>query len=232
MQRTTDTTLVLLEENTNTSDFLRAPEEEPIFVPHYFVMTNVQALTAVLRTRGTYFLEVGQRLALEHDLRILQKDIPDFALCLTSQHTYDNRVAPVITQAINDRFPKTRMKRMHIVTCLQEALANAVVHGNLRIDCQRNSLESFERYYRLIDEGVRQPDVKDKRVYVRAWDYPDALRLCITHEGEGMLDPKSIAESHPQLEKKNGRGLFIIQSLAEQVKTDAERKSIDITFTY
>jgi len=163
---------------------------------------------------------------------VLQKDAPDFGLCLTSLHTYDANAAYIITSALNARFGMSRRKRMHIMTCLQEALANAVIHGNLCIECDRNSLAAFERYYQLINDRIMQPAFASTRVYVRAWSSQDSFRICITHGGNGSLGPDILHESRPALEKRAGRGLFIIQSLAEWVTTDAERKSIDITFTY
>ena len=200
--------------------------------PHYFLLPQVPGLSKVLRNNASFFLEIGSYDTLGKDLAILQNGAPDFGLCLTTFHTYDAQVAVILTSALNDRFGMSRLKKMHIMTCLQEALTNAVIHGNLCIPCEKGSVEAFERYYALINEALTKEHYKDMRIYIRAWDYQGSFHLSITHDGEGKLTPDIIAESHPDAEKRHGHGLFIIQSLAEQVSTDAEGKSIDVIFTY
>lgn len=203
----------------------------PACIPHYFFLPGVEALGTVLRRDGRLFIEMGRHHTLSRDLEQLQDGRPDFGLCLSTRSAYHCRISALITRALNDRFGLSRLKTMQIMTCLQEALTNAVIHGNLRIACARDTPEGFERYFRLVEQAAAS-DAGEDRVYVRAWDHRAFFRICVTHEGKGRLDPALIAHSRLQLDRKNGRGLFIIQSLAEQVTTDDACRSIDITFTY
>ncbi len=209
-----------------------APDAMAAGVPHYFILPHAQALADILKSNARMFIELGSRGTLTRDLKKLQERQPDFGLCLTTRHTYNSQVAGIITQALNDRFGMSRLKKMPIMTCLQEGLANAVVHGNLCIECPRDSLEGFEKYYSMIDEAVSSDTFKDKRIYVRAWEHVYSFQICITHEGDGVLNPAYFSKHNPLPSQKCGRGLFIIQSLAEQVTTDAECKTLDITFSY
>jgi anti-sigma regulatory factor (Ser/Thr protein kinase) len=200
--------------------------------PCYFTLQTTKGLSEVLRRQGRFFIETRDYGALVNSLEFLQRGAPDFALALSSKHTYSPDTAHIITTALNDRFGMSRHKSMQILTCLQEALANAVIHGNLGIECERNSLEALERYYEMIIDAISDPYYADLCVYVLDWEQPGVLRICISHEGEGLLDNTKIQDSHPELQRRHGRGLFIIQSLAEWVMTDVTRKSLDITFTY
>lgn len=203
-----------------------------VAVPHYFMLPTVEALSFILRTRGSFFLEMGGREKMEADFALLQQGEPDFGLCLTSLNTYNAEVALIITQSLTQRFVQCADKRMHLVSCLQEALANAVIHGNLCINCPRNTLEAFDRYYQTIRNLVVTPEFNDKRVYVQAWNSATHLRLCVSHEGHGMLTADMLGECQPEKDQKSGRGLFIIQSLADKVEVRNEGKSIAITFAY
>lgn len=200
--------------------------------PHYFTLRKAEDLAGVLGRSGIFFIEARNYQALGRHLAVLQEGMPDFGLCLSTAHCTDASVAQMLTATLNDRFGMSRAKHMQIVTCLQEAISNAVIHGNLQVDYVRDSLEAFERCHAQIDHLMHDSHLRELRVYVRAWDYGGSFRLCITHEGAGRLLPAMLAESHPEAKKRLGRGLFIIQSLAEEVSTDAWQTSIHITFAY
>ena len=96
---------------------------------------------------------------------------------------------------------KTRF-RLQVV--LSEALSNAIVRGNQE------------------DHG--------KWVHVRAELGADAIRLVVTDEGPGF-NPASVPEPirPEQLDEANGRGLYLIQKLVDDVRFNQQGNSICMT---
>ena len=201
-------------------------------IPHYFALPSPEALADILQQSADTFLEIAQRDRMDQDLAALIAEAPDFAVGLTSQSTYHPLISATITDALNDRFGLSRGKRMQIMTCLQEALSNAVIHGNLCVTGERDSLQGFEDFYQSVDNALAEPQFQQKRVFIRAWDTKVSLRVCISHGGPGRINPLLLAPNNPLPEQKCGRGIFIIQSLAEQVHTNAECNALDLSFTY
>jgi anti-sigma regulatory factor (Ser/Thr protein kinase) len=201
-------------------------------VPYYFALGGTESLADVLKYPAGFFLQMGTRQRMGNDLTLLQAGDADFGLCLTTRDSYHSELAATITDALNNRFGLSRAKRTHIMTCLQEAVMNAVIHGNLCLESPEDSLDAFTRFYASVEQGVTAAATRDMRIYVQAWNLPHALRVCVTHEGNGRLNAMALTKTNPTLEQKTGRGLFLIQSLAEQVHTDAECRSIIFSFHY
>jgi serine/threonine-protein kinase RsbW len=103
----------------------------------------------------------------------------------------------------SDRLPSARTTFRLKVT-LTEALSNAILRGN-------------------------QADPA-KRVWVRAELLPDAIRLSVEDEGDGV-DTALRTDPHlpPMLDHDRGRGLFIIKNLADRVEFNDRGNTIWMT---
>lgn len=100
--------------------------------------------------------------------------------------------------------------------CLHEALANAVIHGNLEIPSELKN-ESPEAFEQLVQEREAQPEFADRPVRIRCTITPAELRFEIQDQGAGF-DPKAnSAELHPMKMLLTGRGLLIITASMDQV---------------
>lgn len=85
--------------------------------------------------------------------------------------------------------------------CLEEALVNAVVHGNA-------------------NEATR-------RVSVRIFDEGETCRVCVKDEGDGFdVDSVEMADC-TQL---GGRGVCLIKEFMEDVRFNAQTKSLEMIF--
>jgi serine/threonine-protein kinase RsbW len=98
----------------------------------------------------------------------------------------------------------TRRFRFNLRVAVAEALANAIIAGN--------------------------GEDRSKSVHLRAEVFPDAIRVHVTDEGPGF-DPSTLNESvlPEDLERHNGRGLFLIRKLTDDVHFNARGNSICMT---
>ena len=98
----------------------------------------------------------------------------------------------------------TRRFRFNLRVAVAEALANAIIAGN--------------------------GEDRSKSVLVRAEVFPDAIRVHVTDEGPGF-DPTTLNDVvvPDDLERHNGRGLFLIRKLTDDVHFNARGNSICMT---
>jgi serine/threonine-protein kinase RsbW len=98
----------------------------------------------------------------------------------------------------------SRRFRFNLRVAVAEALANAIVAGN--------------------------GEDRSKHVLVRAELLADAIRIHVTDQGAGF-DPSTIAEplDAADLERANGRGLYLIRRLVDDVHFNPQGNSICMT---
>jgi serine/threonine-protein kinase RsbW len=98
----------------------------------------------------------------------------------------------------------SRRFRFNLRVAVAEALANAIIAGN--------------------------GEDRTKSVMVRAELFADAIKVHVTDEGHGF-DPSSITDPvlPDELERMNGRGLFLIRQLMDDVHFNPQGNSICMT---
>ena len=106
---------------------------------------------------------------------------------------------------------------MRIGVALDEAISNAINHGNLEADSALR--ETGERtYLDLLDQRRTQMPYAQRRVCLRAAVTPDEARFTITDQGPGF-DPATLPDpTEPaNLERVCGRGLLLIRTFMDEV---------------
>lgn len=117
----------------------------------------------------------------------------------------------------------TRMKlcdevgRLRVTVALQEALVNAIQHGNLEVSSELRQQDD-KAFHALLKERAMQKPYRDRRVFVTARETPAEAVYVIRDEGPGF-DPSSLPDptDPANLEKPTGRGLFLIRTFMDQV---------------
>ena len=128
--------------------------------------------------------------------------------------------------------------RLRIGVALEEAITNAVYHGNLEMDsAMRDEDESL--YYRIAKERAQLAPYRERRVHVEltvartgdprraAGDDPDViprsppgpnLRFYIEDQGQGFDPAKLPDPTDPEnLVKAHGRGLLLVRTFMDEV---------------
>ena len=113
---------------------------------------------------------------------------------------------------------------------LDEALINAMHHGNLEVDSVLRKTENEEGYYNLIKARKKESPFCHRRVRVEAEFSDDHICVQITDDGLGF-DPASIPDptAKENLHSVSGRGLFLIRSFMDQVAHNLTGNQITMT---
>jgi CheY-like chemotaxis protein len=108
--------------------------------------------------------------------------------------------------------------RTRIAVALEEALLNAMYHGNLELssDLRQNGDEPF---YQAAEERKKLPKYHDRHVRFSARLTREAAHFVITDQGPGF-DPQAVPDptDPDNLDKGSGRGLLLIRTFMDHVE--------------
>lgn len=118
------------------------------------------------------------------------------------------------------------MARIRLAVALEEALLNALYHGNLEISSELRE-DDARQYYRLAEERRQQPPYRDRRLYVEARVSRSEANYVVRDQGPGF-DPDSLPDptDPANLEKISGRGLLLIRTFMDEVQHNASGNEI------
>lgn len=199
-------------------------------LPYFFSLRQdgAASLEAILRQPHALFLEIGEHRRMEEATDAIMAAKPDFALSLTTASAWHEDIAHIAAHALHEHFGLQDAKAMQITTCLQEAVTNAIVHGNLGLESSFASRQDMERYYAAVEERIGKAIYKDRRVNILAWDRGHALEIAVSDSGGGFSLPSARRNNR----MPHGRGLMLIGALANHVWVGRDRKSLHMTFAY
>lgn len=109
-------------------------------------------------------------------------------------------------------------ERVRVGVALEEALLNAIYHGNLEISSKLRE-ENYKRYYDLARERSQQVPYQNRRVFVTGNVTQGQATYTIRDEGPGF-DPSTIPDptDPSNLYRPYGRGLLLMQTFMDSVK--------------
>jgi anti-sigma regulatory factor (Ser/Thr protein kinase) len=109
------------------------------------------------------------------------------------------------------------VEQMRISLALEEALANALYHGNLEIDSNDADTEQMCRHDVATWRRCQQPYC-NRHIQVLATIARRAAVFVVRDEGRGF-DPKGLPDptDDANLERSSGRGVFLMRSLMDRV---------------
>ena len=120
--------------------------------------------------------------------------------------------------------------RWQVAMAIDEALVNAMHHGNLEVDSELRDSKNEQDYYDAIRDRKQAAPFCHRRVRVEAEFSDKHICVQITDEGKGF-DVSSIADpcSGASLHCVSGRGLFLIRSFMDQVSHNQMGNQITMT---
>ena len=131
-------------------------------------------------------------------------------------------VAPLVAQ-IKRMVERFRLRdssgAMRVAMALDEALQNAILHGNLEVSSVLREGEDTNAFYTLASERRLLAPFKDRRVHVRALLTREMAEITIGDEGPGF-DPGEIPDptDPAYLDRPCGRGLWLIHAFIDEVR--------------
>ena len=118
---------------------------------------------------------------------------------------------------------------MQVGIALQEAIRNAMHHGNLEVGSELRQ-ESSVVYNAKVEERLENAEYSSRRVTVEAVLDGEVCRCSVRDEGPGF-DPASVPDpTNPEnLLKTSGRGLYLITTFMDSVEYNDSGNEIVMT---
>jgi anti-sigma regulatory factor (Ser/Thr protein kinase) len=108
--------------------------------------------------------------------------------------------------------------RIRIGVALQEALINALHHGNLEVQSELQE-EEPKRYDELIEQRQKMTPYQSRNIYVEARLSRSEAVFVIRDEGPGFDTSKVPDPTEPgNLDKTSGRGLLLMRTFMSEVR--------------
>ncbi len=119
-------------------------------------------------------------------------------------------------------------ERIRIGVALEEALANAILHGNLEASSDLRQEDESE-YYQLADDRRRLAPYKDRHVHCTFKLTPSEAVFSLRDEGPGF-DPSTLPDpTDPEnLGRIGGRGLLLIRTFMDEVTFNEKGNQITL----
>ena len=110
---------------------------------------------------------------------------------------------------------------IRVCIALEEALRNALFHGNLELTSEQREGDPVE-YQKLVDERVGRPPFAGRKLHVTVDVASQGGRFTVRDEGPGF-DPNKLPDpTDPEnLEKVSGRGLLLMRTFMDEVTFNA-----------
>jgi CheY-like chemotaxis protein len=106
---------------------------------------------------------------------------------------------------------------IRVSIALQEALLNAIHHGNLEVASELKEKDE-KTYQGLVEQRRREKPYRTRRIHVIARESPAEATYIIRDEGPGF-DPSKLPDptDPSNLDKLSGRGLLLIRTFMDKV---------------
>ena len=145
------------------------------------------------------------------------------------------QVTPVLgylEQVASLLHPRDRTERIRVGIALNEALLNAIQHGNLELNSDLRQQDD-DVFLDLGEERRRQPPYRDRRVHVRATLSLSEAVYVVEDEGPGFdRATVTVATDPANLERIGGRGLMLIRAFMDEVEHNEKGNRITLRKRY
>ena len=118
--------------------------------------------------------------------------------------------------------------RIRIGIAIEEALVNAIYHGNLEVGSELRELDDGS-YEKLIEERLNTEPFASRKVHVHFKHTRNEAVITISDEGPGF-DPDSLPDptDPANLERVSGRGLLLIKTFMDEVDHNSTGNEITL----
>ena len=148
-------------------------------------------------------------------------------LSMTTKSAY--RFPPCVTlcNAIAEKGWLLTTQYDDVLLAVQEALSNAVMHGNLELESPRGGGEIIRQYWRELRTRLEMPRLIHRRITLLATMTGTTLSVSIEDQGKGFQRPEQGADNG---HKSCGRGGALMTCLATTVQWEKRGRRVVLTF--
>lgn len=171
-------------------------------------------------------LTLAQHMRFDRNAQLLP-ETKQIAFVLENETTF---IGPTIEHLQANLPSWSDRDRLQIGMALDEALTNAMHHGNLEVDSVLREGEDDEKYYQTLIERKKQTPYCHRRVRIEAEFSNQHICVQISDDGSGF-DPAMIPDptDEENIHRVCGRGLFLIKSFMDSVAYNARGNQITMT---
>lgn len=181
---------------------------------HYFFDTEeMRTFLAMMDRPYQHFVEMGEVAHLGHVLAFIRQEQPHLSVSLTTHTAFKQPVADLLSKYIAKHYGFSATLASDIKTCLQEAIMNSIIHGNLSIGHVKGSDEQFQNYLERISATINDETFSLKRVSIYLWRSDEHVTVCVSDQGRGF----DLNQPTPDIAVPYGRGLPLIRTIAHRV---------------
>lgn len=155
---------------------------------------------------------------------------------LTCQYEFrlenDPTLIPALVRYLQQEAARLRLcdthDRVRMGIALEEALVNALYHGNLGLSSELRE-DNRDHYYKLAETRRGQQPYAVRRIHVDARLNREEGIFVIRDEGEGF-DPAGVADPREEsLDKVSGRGLLLMRTFMDDVAYNDVGNQVTLT---
>jgi len=174
-----------------------------------------QSLEAALAPPATQCVEADLLDERNDDVVFSQPAPGHLSLVVSTRSAYRHSIVKAFIAAMQNRTSLSEDLRIRIYSAVQEALMNAVLHGNLKIDPNlRDSLDGLLAAHEAIEAKLNTPEVGRARIRMEAIWNASTLHVVIRDSGDGY---DGAEERRDTGDAASGRGLAILQAFSDRV---------------
>ena len=175
-----------------------------------------ESLAACLAEPGAVVIETGDGEQEAGDWTAVAVAASGFYLSLTTASAFSLQLAPLVGTVLAARGVLGADRRSVVELCLQEAVANAIIHGNLGISSTaKDHPEGYRVFSQLVNGRLGEPGLRGRRLEVFARWSASALDISVADQGAGFDAAKLPAETASH--SRSGRGFVFMRALAGRV---------------
>jgi len=151
-------------------------------------------------------------------------------LSVPSALAYHERIVMGFCDCYLRRHPLEERDEFAFRTAIQEAAANGLLHGNLELKAHyKNELESFDEFIMALEEALKDPPKKQRRLEIAAGLEDGCVKAVISDEGRGYNVDRTEASSQ---DASYGRGLSLIANLSKSFHISDSGRRVDLYFSF
>ena len=232
--------------NVNGLELVAAMREEFPYVP-VILMTSQGSEEIALKALSAGAASYSPKKQLAQDLAetvravlsvsLPQRDDPRVMQRLTGDLLSfvldnDSSLIPPLIGVLQEKVVEPCLQdegdRIRVGVALEEALANALYHGNLEISSSLKDQDD-RAFYALAKERRELLPYRDRRIYVDARRGHEEVTVVIRDEGQGF-DPATLPDpTDPEnLDRAHGRGLLLIRTFMDEVNHNPKGNEITL----
>ncbi len=187
------------------------------------------SLAAALRGSYAALIEVVSDDEPAGDWTAAALSSTGFYLSLSTATSFSLQLAALISDELVARAVLSVEQRSVVELCLQEAVANAIVHGNLGIpSTAKDHPEGYRVFSQLLNERLADPLLRRRRTDVFTRWSGRTLDISVADQGAGF--DTSLIPTEIDTTSRSGRGFVFMRALAGRVAVTDGGRCVSLRF--